>query len=135
MYHILVRPQGRIKLTSVFYLLAWQNPWYFSVTASCGVEIYNNVTYFVSPDFPALTQEMGECIIRVKKLSSDISQFRFDLGHFQLVSNVKPLNYMHLVWNSLQCRNNNNFLIVLRGAKIMSRFWRGRKRSVTASHA
>ncbi|CAH0384846.1 unnamed protein product [Bemisia tabaci] len=27
---------------------------------------------------------MGECIIRVKKLSSDISQFRFDLGHFQL---------------------------------------------------
>ncbi|KAL1117664.1 hypothetical protein AAG570_003979 [Ranatra chinensis] len=53
-------------------------------TATCDEEIENNVTYFVNPDFPGLTQQSGECIIKIKKIASDISQIRLDFTHFNL---------------------------------------------------
>lgn len=57
------------------------------VETTCDDEVYNNVTYFVSPKFPALMPNDREnCSIRVKLVSDDISQIRLDFLHFTLVS-------------------------------------------------
>lgn len=57
-----------------------------TVTASCNAEVANNVTYFVNPNFPGLLDDVGECSLRVKKISKDISQIRLDFVNFNLVS-------------------------------------------------
>ncbi|XP_050420689.1 uncharacterized protein LOC126833408 [Adelges cooleyi] len=53
-------------------------------TSSCNAEVANNVTYFVNPNFPGLLNDVGECTIRIKKVSDDISQIRLDFVHFNL---------------------------------------------------
>ncbi|KAE8736739.1 hypothetical protein FOCC_FOCC017806, partial [Frankliniella occidentalis] len=53
-------------------------------TASCGDVIENNVTYFVSPNFPAITRESNSCELEVKKVSPDVSQLRLDFIHFSM---------------------------------------------------
>lgn len=57
-----------------------------AVTSSCNTEVSNNVTYFVNPNFPGLLNDVGECSLRVKKVSKDISQIRLDFVNFNLVS-------------------------------------------------
>jgi hypothetical protein len=58
-----------------------------SVETTCDDEVYNNVTYFVSPKFPAIMPSDKEnCSIRIKLVSDDISQIRLDFLHFTLVS-------------------------------------------------
>lgn len=44
------------------------------------------MTYFVNPNFPGLLNDVGECSLRVKKISKDISQVRLDFVNFNLVS-------------------------------------------------
>jgi hypothetical protein len=57
------------------------------VETTCDDEVYNNVTYFVSPKFPALMPNDKEnCSIKIKLVSDDISQIRLDFLHFALVS-------------------------------------------------
>lgn len=53
-------------------------------TSSCNAEVANNVTYFVNPNFPGLLDDVGECSLRVKKISKDISQLRLDFVNFNL---------------------------------------------------
>jgi len=60
--------------------------WFATVTSSCNAEVANNVTYFVNPNFPGLLDDVGECSLRVKKISKDISQIRLDFVNFNLVS-------------------------------------------------
>lgn len=59
---------------------------FFIVTAGCGSEINNNITYFTNPNFPALLNDVGECSVVIKKTAKDISQIRLDFLHFSLVS-------------------------------------------------
>jgi hypothetical protein len=60
---------------------------YSTVETTCDDEVYNNVTYFVSPKFPAIMPSDKEnCSIRIKLVSDDISQIRLDFLHFTLVS-------------------------------------------------
>lgn len=51
---------------------------------TCGQETSNNITYFTNPGFPSPTSDVGECTIRVKKISPEISQLRLDFVHFTL---------------------------------------------------
>ncbi|XP_057652599.1 uncharacterized protein LOC130891716 [Diorhabda carinulata] len=53
-------------------------------TATCDNEIFNNITYFVNPDFPDLTKGMSSCLLMVKKMDDDIAQIRLDFIHFNL---------------------------------------------------
>ncbi|XP_054267082.1 uncharacterized protein LOC128989235 [Macrosteles quadrilineatus] len=53
-------------------------------TATCGDEIVNNITYFMSPDFPSLTRANQTCSVKVKKMDAEISQIRLDFVHFNL---------------------------------------------------
>lgn len=58
----------------------------FAVTATCDQEIRNNVTYIVSPNFPALMPTtMKSCKLKIKMMSPDVSQLRFDFVHFSMV--------------------------------------------------
>lgn len=58
-----------------------------TVTASCDQEVKNNITYIVSPNFPALMPaDIKTCKLKVKMMSPDISQLRFDFVHFSMVS-------------------------------------------------
>lgn len=60
----------------------------FAVTASCDQEVKNNITYIVSPSFPALmSADIKTCKLKVKMVSPDISQLRFDFVHFSMVAN------------------------------------------------
>lgn len=63
----------------------------FSVTATCGQEIFNNVTYFVNPDFPSLSRLSTTCTINIKKVASGVSQLRLDFEHFVLVRKINRL--------------------------------------------
>ncbi|XP_065219957.1 uncharacterized protein LOC135845378 isoform X2 [Planococcus citri] len=54
------------------------------VTAGCGSEIKNNITYFTNPNFPGLINDVGECSVVIKKTAQDISQIRLDFMHFNL---------------------------------------------------
>lgn len=55
--------------------------------ATCDEEIRNNITYFVSPNFPALLpKDISSCALKVNPISPDISQIRLDFVHFTLVS-------------------------------------------------
>lgn len=57
------------------------------VIASCDQEIKNNITYIVSPNFPALmSTDKKHCKIKIKMISPDVSQLRFDFVHFSIVS-------------------------------------------------
>lgn len=69
-----------------------QNVRSLSVTATCGDEVINNITYFVSPEFPGLTSKNQTCTIKVKKIASDISQIRLDFVHFNLVRDCNLVN-------------------------------------------
>ncbi|CAO1379622.1 unnamed protein product [Diamesa hyperborea] len=52
---------------------------------TCNSEVNNNITYFVSPKFPAIMPNTIEsCNLKVKLLSDDISQIRLDFVHFSL---------------------------------------------------
>jgi hypothetical protein len=63
------------------------------VETTCNEEIHNNITYFVSPKFPAIMPSDKEhCGIKIKLVSEDISQIRLDFVHFSLVSDATPLN-------------------------------------------
>lgn len=54
---------------------------------TCNEEIKNNITYFVSSNFPALLpQDVTSCGIKINPVSPDISQLRLDFMHFALVS-------------------------------------------------
>lgn len=62
----------------------------FAVTASCDQEVKNNITYIVSPSFPALmSADIKTCKLKVKMMSPDISQLRFDFVHFSMVANER----------------------------------------------
>ncbi|XP_055301189.1 uncharacterized protein LOC129567858 isoform X2 [Sitodiplosis mosellana] len=53
--------------------------------ATCDQEIKNNITYFISPNFPALmSTHIKSCKLKIKMMSSDISQLRFDFIHFSI---------------------------------------------------
>lgn len=59
---------------------------YYTVETTCNSEVNNNITYFVSPKFPAIMPNTIEsCNLKVKLLSDDISQIRLDFVHFSLV--------------------------------------------------
>lgn len=62
------------------------NTFLLSVTATCDSQVYNNITYFVNPDFPSLSHGMNKCSLKIKKIDPEISQFRLDFIHFHLVS-------------------------------------------------
>ncbi|KAJ8959223.1 hypothetical protein NQ318_022485, partial [Aromia moschata] len=53
-------------------------------TATCDQEAFNNITYFVNPDFPDLSSGMSSCSLTVKKIDPEIAQFRLDFIHFNL---------------------------------------------------
>ncbi|XP_066139864.1 uncharacterized protein [Euwallacea fornicatus] len=53
-------------------------------TATCGQEVVNNLTYFVSPNYPDLASDVSSCGIKVAKIESEVSQMRFDFIHFNL---------------------------------------------------
>jgi hypothetical protein len=59
-----------------------------TVTATCGADIINNITYFVSPKFPALSRGVDVCSVNVQKVDPSISQLRLDFIHFNLVCSV-----------------------------------------------
>ncbi|XP_055685628.1 uncharacterized protein LOC129791461 [Lutzomyia longipalpis] len=53
--------------------------------ATCDQEVFNNITYIVSPSFPAsLARDVKSCKLKIKMIDEDISQLRFDFIHFQL---------------------------------------------------
>ncbi|CRK89795.1 CLUMA_CG003451, isoform A [Clunio marinus] len=55
------------------------------VESTCDQEVFNNITYFVSPKFPALMpHDRTNCSIKIKLISNDISQIRLDFLHFTL---------------------------------------------------
>lgn len=59
------------------------------VTATCDQEVFNNITYIVSPNFPALmANDIQNCKIKIKMISSDVSQLRLDFVHFSMVSSI-----------------------------------------------
>lgn len=59
------------------------------VESTCDQEVNNNITYFVSPKFPALMPyDMENCSIKIKLVSGDVSQIRLDFLHFTLVNYV-----------------------------------------------
>jgi hypothetical protein len=63
------------------------------VETTCNEEVHNNITYFVSPKFPAIMPSDKEhCGIKIKLVSEDISQIRLDFVHFSLVSDEISLN-------------------------------------------
>lgn len=49
------------------------------------MEVYNNITYFVNPDFPDLSRGMSSCAVKVLKIDPEIAQIRLDFIHFNLV--------------------------------------------------
>ncbi|KAK5641187.1 hypothetical protein RI129_009734 [Pyrocoelia pectoralis] len=53
-------------------------------TATCNSEVFNNMTYFVNPDFPDLSTGMTNCSAIVKIIDPEISQLRLDFIHFNL---------------------------------------------------
>jgi len=56
-----------------------------TVTATCGDDITNNITYFVNPMFPALSRDVAACSVQIQKVDPSISQLRLDFIHFNLV--------------------------------------------------
>lgn len=68
----------------------------YTVISTCDQEIKNNITYFISPNFPALmSTHMKSCKLKIKPISSDINQLRFDFVHFSIV-NIWCLLYLQL---------------------------------------
>jgi hypothetical protein len=59
-----------------------------TVTATCGANIINNITYFVSPMFPALSRDAAVCRVNIQKVEPSISQLRLDFIHFNLVCGI-----------------------------------------------
>lgn len=58
----------------------------FAVESTCNQEVRNNITYFVSPKFPAvMPNDKENCSVTIKLISDDISQIRLDFVHFTLV--------------------------------------------------
>ncbi|XP_065093454.1 uncharacterized protein LOC135714110 [Ochlerotatus camptorhynchus] len=54
-------------------------------TATCDQEMGNNITYFISPSFPALlSRTMSVCKLKIKLMSDEITQLKFDFIHFAL---------------------------------------------------
>ncbi|KAL1494361.1 hypothetical protein ABEB36_009972 [Hypothenemus hampei] len=53
-------------------------------TTTCSQEIFNNLTYFVNPNYPDWTTGMSSCQAKIKKTDPDIAQMRFDFIHFNL---------------------------------------------------
>ncbi|XP_058453099.1 uncharacterized protein LOC131431419 [Malaya genurostris] len=54
-------------------------------TATCDQEMMNNITYFVSPSFPALvSKDAVACKLKIKLMNSEITQLKFDFIHFAL---------------------------------------------------
>ncbi|KAG4081135.1 hypothetical protein HA402_011980, partial [Bradysia odoriphaga] len=54
-------------------------------TATCEQEVFNNITYIVSPSFPALmSNDVKSCKLKIKMISPDISQLRLDFVHFSI---------------------------------------------------
>ncbi|KAJ9599458.1 hypothetical protein L9F63_010073 [Diploptera punctata] len=47
-------------------------------------EVFNNVTYFVSPSFPTLSRDISDCTLRIQKVDPSISQIRLDFNHFNM---------------------------------------------------
>ncbi|XP_063702611.1 uncharacterized protein LOC134832493 [Culicoides brevitarsis] len=53
--------------------------------ATCDDEIRNNITYFMSPKFPALLpKDITSCALKIMPIHPDISQIRLDFVHFAL---------------------------------------------------
>lgn len=56
--------------------------------------MFNNITYFVNPDYPGISRHMSTCEIKIKKIDPEISQFRLDFIHFHLVRHIFNINIM-----------------------------------------
>jgi hypothetical protein len=55
-------------------------------TATCGGRIYNNISYFVSPEFPAIMpNDMTNCNLQISLVHPDVSQLKLEFIHFTLV--------------------------------------------------
>lgn len=53
--------------------------------ATCDQEIVNNITYIVSPNFPAvMSRDVKNCKLKIRPMNEHISQLRFDFIHFQM---------------------------------------------------
>lgn len=74
-----------VSITNSFNLANHQRPRHL-VTATCEQEVFNNLTYFVNPNYPDLTTGMSSCRVKVKKIDPEVVQIRFDFIHFNLVS-------------------------------------------------
>lgn len=88
-----------------------------SVVSSCNQDIKNNITYFISPNFPTLTSSnMKICKLKIKMMSSDISQLRFDFVHFSIVSddNWFVLVLLLLGWMKMKRRMDSTNSISIR---------------------
>lgn len=73
-----------------------------AVTASCDQEVKNNITYIVSPSFPALmSADIRTCKLKVKMMSPDISQLRFDFVHFSMVRHSVQSSGLGVRWQFL----------------------------------
>lgn len=56
-----------------------------AVVATCDQEIVNNITYIVSPNFPAvMSRDVKNCKLKIRPVNEHISQLRFDFIHFQM---------------------------------------------------
>ncbi|XP_034947093.1 cubilin-like isoform X2 [Chelonus insularis] len=53
-------------------------------TASCGSEVFNNLTYVTSPGFPDLIDQPMNCSVVIRKTGSQVSQLRIDFVHFNI---------------------------------------------------
>lgn len=52
---------------------------------TCDQEIKNNITYFISPNFPAIMPRNAQsCNLKIKMIHPDISQLRLDFVHFTM---------------------------------------------------
>lgn len=75
-----------------------------AVTVTCEQEVKSNITYIVSPGFPALMdRDIGNCTLKIKMMSADVSQLRFDFIHFALVRYTLLLSAFFYTSQSQTC--------------------------------
>lgn len=87
--------QKVFNLINSFFLCLSLSLYYIIVTVTCDQEIKNNITYVISPGFPAIMQSnITTCKLKIKMISPDVSQLRFDFIHFSLVTYTKYLHYI-----------------------------------------
>jgi hypothetical protein len=61
----------------------------FKVELTCGDTVTQNVSYFISPKFPAFmpfSKDKDSCKLKIKTVNNDVAQLRLDFVHFSLVT-------------------------------------------------